>query len=160
MMWRLLTMIGFAGTAGVLGLWIADREPPTFIHYDQTRAEQDSVRPGETLRVRISGYRFRACAISVSRVLYDANGTRWPVPPQNFPEPPGSLGEATFAEPVAVPCEAAVGRASYWRQTSYECNPVHWVWPITGRPVKVPFEIAGSRVPACDIKVVSPPPVR
>lgn len=142
MTWRIAAFFGIAFAAiigGVLGRWISDREPPTFIR----RVEVLLVNPvpGGEVHVRYHVVRDRACATKVERVLFDAQQLRIPLPSREFSTSPGPVGEDSYVVSVPLSASMTPGPAIYRIATSYECNPLHSLWPIVVPSSDVHFEI-------------------
>lgn len=139
MIWKALSVIGFAGTAGLLGVWAGDREPPT-VSAD-LRPVSVEVPPGGELKVRYTVFRTRSCPLRVERMLFDSTGTRYILPSTEFSSAPGPLGNDSYISMVPLPINISPGPARYRAITIYKCNPIHSIWPIVAQAQDVEFMV-------------------
>lgn len=142
MITRALVIAPSALVGGVLGLWIADREPPVASTVQQVVNEP--IRPGAELLVRYTVVRYRSCASQVDRLLSDAQGVRYVLDDLEFKAAPGPLGEATYTSPVPIPRTFGQGVGRYRVSVTYICNPVHRLWPITVQSREIAFMVEGA----------------
>lgn len=139
MIWRSFTLIGLGLTAGMLGVWLGDREPPTV----SAKLEPVVLRvpPGGNLNVRYSVYRTRSCPLRVERLLIDSQNVRYVLPATEFSAAPGPLGEDSYISMVPLPQGISEGTAHYRAITIYKCNPLHSIWPIVVTAPDVEFYV-------------------
>lgn len=152
MIWRASTLGLVAIVFGTLGAWIADRDPPTSIYSSDVLTP--AVERGGTLRIQYSIYRRRGCSTLVERVLYDSERVRHVLPPIEFRGAPGPSGYDKYTTTVTVPVEVALGQANFRAITTYRCNPVHDMWPITVVTTDADFFVVAS--PAADAGAAAP----
>jgi hypothetical protein len=129
MIWRALTLIGCSITAGIAGVMIGDREPPTVI--DKTEILTPVVAPGENLRIRYEVYRRRSCHTRVERILLDGENARFVLPVTELSGAPGLLERDAYVSVIPIPTDATRGVGKYRAITTYKCNVIHSLfWPI------------------------------
>lgn len=116
--------------AGMLGLWVADREVP--VTGIQSIVTNKDVAPGQIVRVRITAYRIRSCRTIIERYIQDSTQTRFVFPDIDYlnPGPPGHV--ESFIE-LHLPQRINEGLALIKTNAAWECNPVHRIWPIIDR---------------------------
>lgn len=141
MIWRVLTFIGVAFTAGVLGTWAGERDTPVYIR--SVNVLTPVVRPGADLRIRYHVYRRDNCRTTLQRVLLDHQLTRYILDDIVLWSAPGPLGDDEYTSAVPLPVKFAPGVANYRAVTKYECNPVHYFWPIVRVASDLEFKVEG-----------------
>jgi hypothetical protein len=141
MIWRAGTLAIVAVTFGTLGMFIADRAPPTTVY--NAEPEDQHVIPGGTLRIKYSVYRTRSCATSVERMLYDSKRVRYILEDLEFKASPGPLGPDGYTSIIPIPAHFARGEGRYRALTTYRCNPIHSLWPISVLTADVTFDVTG-----------------
>lgn len=139
MIWRSLTFIGLGLTSGILGMWVAEREPPITI--ESVEVLTTRVRAGEDFKARFHVTRRKLCAVRVERMLVDGESGRHPLATTDLSGPPGPLGHDSYVSLVSVPEKAAPGHARYRANAIYRCNPLHGLWPIVDVGQDLEFEI-------------------
>ena len=133
----LFIMVGTA--AGVLSWWAVDRQVPmTVVHAE---AINKNVVPGGTVLVRYNVVRHRSCAVRLEQVIFDADRVRYPLEIEEYFADPGPIGEEHFAVPISVPHNINPGVARYRAFRQYQCNPLHYIWPIEQITWDVPFNV-------------------
>lgn len=141
MIWRVGTLSMVALTFGTFGMFIADRTPPTTVYDVQVLTPQ--VPPGGTLKVKYTVYRARSCATQVERILFDHQRVRHALEDLEFKAAPGPLGTDSYISAVPIPNTFTRGEARYRVLTTYRCNPVHSIWPITVLTADETFDVTG-----------------
>ncbi|MGA0595595.1 hypothetical protein [Enterovirga sp. CN4-39] len=144
MIWRTVTLGTVGLTAGILGLWVAQREPPVRILRATVLTPQ--VPPGGQLRIEYDVERVKSCGLRVDRLFYDKDRVRKPLEPLEWNVDPGRIGRDTLRVVVDVPRSFAEGRAIYRTIARYECNLVHRLWPIIPPSRDIEFEVKGAPV--------------
>lgn len=129
-----------------LGWWTADRTPPTDMI--ERIVETPQVPQGGTLRVRAVFVPTKNCQIHADRFLIDRTDAIFPIlPPTDFAAGNAAIGlEESYVTRVHIPKEMALGPATYRAITTYWCNPIHHIWPITREPQDVRFEVVEGPV--------------
>lgn len=127
---------------GMLGLWVADREVP--VVGIQSFVVNNDVAPGQIVRVKTSAYRIRSCRTLVERYIIDSATTRFTFPDVDYinPGPPGAV-DAVFE--LVLPARVNPGVAIIKTNASWECNPVHRLWPIMDRQPDIAVLITGAK---------------
>ena len=131
--------------AGVMGVWVSDRDPP--ISLISVTAMNESIQPGGQLRVSYSVRRFRSCGVHIDRLLFDANAERYVLEDIDFAAAPGPLGDATYTVGINIPRRFAEGVGRYQVITRYECNPLHNFSPIVVTGPLITFTVKGPPTP-------------
>lgn len=140
MIWRALTLTTCGALAGVIGVMIGDREPPTVI--DRTEVLTPIVAPGDNLRIHYEVYRRKSCHIRVERMLLDGENARFMLPATELSGAPGPLERDSYVSVIPIPTEVTHGVGRYRAITTYKCNIIHSMfWPITVVGSDVVFEI-------------------
>lgn len=130
--------------AGQLGLWVAERTPPTI--QVEARIEPDIHHPGSRLLIRETLDRHKVCSVRVEKILFDANGVRYPLSEEYYVAAPGPVGIDKFAEPVRIPKSVAEGEGYIRIIKVYYCNPLHSIWPVAAPLIQIPFKVEGPPV--------------
>jgi hypothetical protein len=127
---------------GMLGLWVADRDIP--VVGIQSMVVNSDVGPGQIIRVKVNAYRIRSCRTLVERFIEDSTTTRFSFPDIDYinPGPPGHI--ETFIE-LLIPQRVNNGVAIIKTNASWECNPVHRIWPIMDRQPDIAVLITGAK---------------
>ncbi|RYF40834.1 MAG: hypothetical protein EOO27_47150 [Comamonadaceae bacterium] len=125
-----------AVVGGGSGVWLVDRELPTVIISAEPVAPV--VAAGGELRVDYVVRRHRSCAVTVDRFIIDRFNTRYELDDLNV-NAGLPLGEDRFVQPVRVPQGVEPGPAKYRTSSTYTCNPLQKLWPITGGTRDIPF---------------------
>lgn len=141
MIWRIGTLAIVGITFGTLGMFMADRTPPTIVYAVDVLTPQ--VPPGGQLKVEYTVNRARSCATNVERILFDAQRVRVPLEDMEFKAAPGPMGPDKYISAVSIPTGFARGEAKYRVLTTYRCNPIHALWPITVLTADVSFDVTG-----------------
>lgn len=124
--------------SSVLGYWAQDRDLPVQSKLVEVIAP---AYPGGKLLVRWQVFRDRACSATKQELILDVGSVRWILPETHFSAPPGQMGWDTFVSQSELPKEIPVGEASLRVSISYQCNPVHAIWPITNNIPDAHFTI-------------------
>lgn len=124
------------GLGGTLGYFATDREMPTVII--SAEPVTPVVAPGGELRVDYVVRRHRSCAVTVDRFIIDRFNTRYELDDLNV-NAGLPLGEDRFVQPVRVPPGVEPGPAKYRTSSTYTCNPLQRLWPITGGTRDIAF---------------------
>lgn len=134
----------FYGTAALvgatLGLWTIEREPPVVTL--RTELSTPTVAPGGDLKIKLTVRRTKSCVTHVDRMLFDAEKARFPLPDLDYKKAPGPLGDDTYMTVIPVPEQMGEGPALYRSISSYQCNLVHLLWPVSLEPIDVPFVVS------------------
>ena len=125
-----------AVVGGGSGVWLVDRELPTVVISAEPVAPV--VVSGGELRVDYVVRRHRSCSVSVDRFIIDRFKTRYELDDLNV-NAGLPLGEDRFVQPVRVPEGVEPGPAVYRTASTYVCNPLQKLWPITGGTRDIPF---------------------
>lgn len=144
LIWKLAISIPLLFFSAVLGLWVADRDPPTAVI--SVTPLSDTVQPGGQLRILYNVRRFRSCAVHIDRLLFDAGGERYVLEDEEFAGAPGPLGDATYTVGVNIPRRFAEGPGRYQAITEYVCNPLHHISPIVATGAPTTFTVKGPAV--------------
>lgn len=127
----------------MVGMWIADREPPTRI--TNAAVETSPVPRGGEYTVVINAFRVKDCASKVERAMFDAQRVRYVYEDLQFDNSPGPIGVPDlYKVRLTVPRSASPGEAKFRSQAVYICNPIHRLWPIKGEVITATFDIAGD----------------
>jgi hypothetical protein len=125
--------------------WIVDRDPPFAV---VGAVQATAARAGEATVITASVRRdiARLCGAETRRVFFDSTGLR-----HDFGE--GAyftaaevrhqailMGVDNLRSSVMIPRLAAPGQGMLVMNLAYDCNPVHWMWPIRVTVV-VPVEV-------------------
>jgi hypothetical protein len=139
--WFFTAMIAIC--LGQIVVWAFDREPPfKLIGYSVERP----VHPGGPLRITLSVQRdvSRACDVNITRYITDGRGFRYYLPQIELDQRAIDELEKSMRDEnrilLQMPEDAAPGQAVYGNGLSYECNPVHKVWPIR-MAYEIPFDL-------------------
>lgn len=135
--WRGSVFLSLGAVGLATGSWVADRTPPTVV---LSATQIGQVVPGGQLRVRYIVERYRSCAFTVDRVLFDGKEVRLDLPDLTWKAAPGPLGRDEYTVLVDIPDDFAPGPSIYRTVISYECNVLHKLWPIITRG-EVRFEV-------------------
>lgn len=127
---------------GMLGLWVADRDVP--VVGIQSLVLNKDVAPGQIVRIETKAYRIRSCRTLVERFIIDSTTTRFMFPDIDYinPGPPGPV-DAVFE--LVLPARINPGVALIKTNASWECNPIHRVWPIIDRQPDIAVLITGAK---------------
>lgn len=106
---------------------IYDREPPVVVL--SVEADLDEVPQGGQLIVRYTVERLRDCSQTTERTLWDGEGEQYRLDSSSR-QSTGPLGVQSYRRVVPIPASAAAGLSRYRVVISYECNPMHRIWPI------------------------------
>jgi hypothetical protein len=134
----IFAILAAALLGGGSGVWLVDRDPPTIIY--SAEAVVPIVPAGGDLRIDYVVRRLKPCTVSVDRFIIDKFKTRYELPDLNV----GAglpLGEDRFIQPIEVPPGVEPGPAIYRTTSTYVCNPLQRLWPITGGTRDIPFII-------------------
>ncbi len=134
---KYVLIILVAVLAGIVGVWTGDREPPVTI----TSVKIPDQSAGDSLQINIALERHRACRVSITRVIYDAQRTRFTTAETNYDAPPGPMGYDSYRVIVKLNSGLAVGPGQYSSILTFVCNPFHLLFPIVVRTPEVPFLI-------------------
>lgn len=147
MMWRVATFIFVGSLAGLLGTWVADRQPPTEII--SFKLMTPVVPPGGELKIAYYVFRNRSCATTFQRTYRDGDNppARHALDDIVIASSPANPGWDEYTTVVPISVKAMRGKASYRPIILYRCNPIHLLWPIVQIPGNVDFQIAGEPVP-------------
>ena len=130
--------IGIFLIGGLIGVPLTDRQPAAEVL--SMVILNPSVRPGDMLRTEIIVDRKRVCDTEVTRTIYDGANIEirfLPDERQTF----GPLGIDRRVVEVQVPASAKPGLARYRVTSTFRCNVLHRVWPITIAYDDIPFTI-------------------
>lgn len=133
MIGRMFLYMTFGLTAffsGVLGLWVADRQPPVTGIVSKTL--NNDVGPGQIVKIQISAYRIRSCKTTIERYIHDSSNTRYQYPDTDYLDP-GPPGPAMTIIELEIPPRTNPGLATLKTNAAWECNPIHKIWPIVDR---------------------------
>lgn len=145
MMWRIVTIASFGVIGATLGMWSADREPP--VHILRANVLNQTVKPGEDLRIQYTVQRVRSCHTHIDRILYDSTNMRRDLDDVDFSASPISNGESTYIMGVAIPRNFAQGPARYRTIATYSCNPLQRnFYPIVVTNDDIEFTISGDPI--------------
>jgi hypothetical protein len=125
----LFALVAAALLGGWLGALAADRDMPTIIY--SAEPTNPIVAAGGELRVDYVVRRLRSCNVSIDRFVIDKFKTRYELEDLNV-NAGLPLGEDHFVQPIRVPPDAEPGPAVYRTASTYVCNPLQRLWPITG----------------------------
>lgn len=142
MLWKASVLLSVAIVGGTLGTWLVDRTPPTSV--SSVRVLNPEVTPGGVLHVQYNVYRTRSCKTVVERVLYDSQRIRTVLQDLVFEASPGPMGPDEYISNIPIPKDANLGEANYRASTTYRCNLLHELWPITLLTADVRFDIVGT----------------
>lgn len=122
---------------------LMDRSPP-YIREGGEILPPDQIQGGFVTpiwRIKVR----KACSPStpnnVTRRITDAKGKR------HFYEPvAGRFGvgvneQIPLGLPLPLPNDIAVGRATYWSEACFACNPFQYIWPVCINTPELGFEI-------------------
>jgi hypothetical protein len=135
----LFALISAALMGGWLGALAADRDLPTIVY--SAEPVTPIVAAGGELRIDYVVRRLRSCSVSIDRFIYDKFKTRYELDDLNV-NAGLPLGEDRFVQPVKVPLGLEPGPAVYRTASTYTCNPLQRLWPITGGARDISFIIA------------------
>lgn len=141
MIYRAGTLAFLALAFGSVGFYISDRTPPTNVYSAEVKTQ--SVAPGGMLEIEYKVTRSRSCATKVERFLYDSRRVRHILQDLEFEAAPGPLGNDGYTSVLPIPTHFARGAGSYRAVTTYKCNPIHSLWPITVLTADVTFDVVG-----------------
>lgn len=129
---------------GMLGLWVADRDPPV-VGFISTTLNGD-VAPGQIVRIRTQAYRIRSCHTLIERFIVDSTNTRFTFPDVDFINP-GPAGPADTITELELPKRINTGLATIKTNVSWECNPVQsfFRWPIIDRQPDIAVLVTGDK---------------
>ncbi|MGX1096496.1 hypothetical protein [Amorphus sp. MBR-141] len=138
--WSLLVFAaaGLCGSAGILGFWIADREPP--VRFYSGAPGRAIIGGGATLEIAYDVRVERLCASTMVSVLTDSSGARFPLQQLSTP-PPSHPSDATVIYKVLVPRRMAKGPAEHHGIAEFVCNPIHRIWPLTVKLPEIDFAV-------------------
>lgn len=124
-----------------LSWWGLDRALPV----DQREnVAMGPVVAGEDALIRSTVIRNRRCFTTLERYVFDAARIRFVIEPQSF-SAVGPLGVAdTFSQHVPIPANARPGEGTVRFVISWQCNPLHSVWPIVSS-IDLPITILASK---------------
>lgn len=129
-------------TGGQLGIWLAERDPPTVVLH--TEVVPIKPWPDGEVQIRYNVRRYKQCATRVERSVYDSKQLRMVLPPREFAIAPGPIGDDTYSVSVMLPESMSPGRATYRINTTYVCNPIHRIWPIVVIAPDIAFDVQPS----------------
>lgn len=137
-----MSLAAIAFLFGMLGLWVVDRDVP--VVGIQATATNSDVAPGQIVRIKINAYRIRSCRTLIERYLEDSTITRFAFSDIDYINsgPPGHV--ETFIE-LVIPQRVNDGIALIKTNASWECNPVHRLWPIMDRQPDIAVLVSGSK---------------
>lgn len=130
-----------AALSGVVSYWAMDREPPLELYRGE--AMNSPVRAGDVLKIKFFYNRHKQCQVKVDRYIVDSSNVQVTLVGTEFAFAPGSIGPGDIAIAVDIPKAMSQGRARYLSVRYYQCNPVHWIWPIVVDGPVVDFIIQG-----------------
>ena len=124
--------------------WLADREPP----YRMSNGEVTNKMPlkgGDEVDLLWTVNLTReGCSGFFQRVVIDSHNTLWTF--ASLRSVFVNLKKGTYRihslNPFTLPRGIAVGTAEIFTVTTFECNPVHKLWPILVEQQKMKIEIA------------------
>ena len=148
MIWRVPALILIGLASGIVGLWVADRQPPTA--QTQMRELLTPVVPaGGALLIRYHLQRFKLCRTTVERTITDATGIRYVLDPLSFSSLPAHVGPESYTTKVVIPKDVNPGNARYRSMATYVCNPIHSLfWPVTSQVTEVDFRVVEPESPS------------
>jgi hypothetical protein len=146
MLFRASLFIIVGSISGLITWWVVDRDPPvTLVKWDPVNPV---VSPGDVLRIKYEYIRHRDCQTRISRFIEDSIGTRLTLTPQaEFSWTPGQIGYNTVTVPITMPRAIEQGKATYLSLREYQCNPIHWLWPIKVEGPRIHFDVKGPPLP-------------
>lgn len=135
---HLLAGVAVIGLMGAPIWWASDRDPPVDFTISILNP---TVAPGDLLHVEYVIDRKRVCEARAVRTIYDGAGveTRF-IPDERSAF--GNVGPDYRVIELKVPETAAVGIGRYRLASTFVCNPLHKIWPITVVYPDVTFSIA------------------
>lgn len=119
-----------------MGSLAADRDLPVVVY--TAEASSPIVAPGSELRIEYTLLRKRSCEVSSDRFIIDSKKTRHELPDLNI-RAGLDIGQDHYFVPVDVKPEVAPGPAVYRTITSYICNPLQRVFPISAGQRDISF---------------------
>ena len=143
MIWRAVVLSLLAFFSGMIGLWSADRNPPT-IQLEE-RVLNPTLAAGEPLRIYYKVRRDDNCRVRLEQLLFDHNLTRHRIPDEDYQAAPGPIGIEDFVILVDVPRRFAQGEGRYRAIRTYRCNPIHNLFPIVVISRDVTFTVVGTQ---------------
>lgn len=118
----------------VLGYWAFDRRVPVEV---TGRVVVPPTKVGGSIVIASEITRHRVCFTRIERVLLDALRRRFVFEPQESVAM-GAAGPDDFRSVMPVPKDAEPGGATVRFAISWQCNPLHVLWPIT-RVIEMPI---------------------
>lgn len=131
-----------AAFSAILTWWAVDRDPPVELYKGE--ALNSPISAGETLKINFTYNRHKQCAVKVDRFIVDAMNVQITMVGTEFAFTPGMLGPGEIAIAVPLPKSLSQGPARYLSVRHYQCNPVHWIWPIVVDGPVVNFIVRGT----------------
>ena len=132
----IIAIVSMALFGGWMGTLAADRDLPTVVY--SAEPVHPVVAAGGELRIDYVVRRLRSCSVSVDRFIIDRFKTRYELDDLNV-NAGLPFGEDRFIQPVRVPLGVEPGPAIYRTASTYICNPLQRLWPITGGTRDIPF---------------------
>ncbi len=129
--------VGIVVIGGMLGIPLTDRIPPVDV---QMRVLNQEVHPGDMINIENVIMRDRVCDSQAVRVLYDGIGTETRFIPDERAAY-GAAGPDYRIVRLKVPDDAVPGTGRYRVTSTFKCNWLHNLWPITVVWPDVPFTI-------------------
>ena len=140
---RVIIFIVICVTAGLLGVWASDRQPPYIL--ENGVVSPDPAIHGEKIHVESDVVVYKSgCYGTFQRTITDAGGFPWVFSPTATQFNDLSPGKYRVATPISytLPTGIASGDACASTETTFYCNPLHRWWPIKVHTACVKFTVA------------------
>lgn len=111
----------------ILSIWALDRDLPSQ-NVKSVILNPEVIAGGNVIQ-DIAVERVRICNITVTRLLYDSDGTRFLLP-SLYIRYPGTIGSDKYNQEITIPNSVTKGPARLRVITEWMCNPVHYLFPI------------------------------
>lgn len=145
--------IGLFAAVGVAQImaWLFDRAPVVIV--DKYDVPEQAIVPPGLFRYSVHFRRRAVARTFVQRWLIDSLGFRHDIDPLPSSMPTTGLEEPQVSEakiPVPADMPSGVTQACFQVTWRVQGNPIHYLWPITGKETCIPF-LVNNGIPSLSL---------